>query len=302
VRIAVIGGGAAAVSLIDSVLRTFDADGPRVVITVYEPSTLATGRAYRQDLDCALVNRQMGFMSVRREERDHFLRWLHRNERYSGTPYANAPAESFVPRRIFGEYLTEHFSACTEQARRRGWQVRVRCEAVVDVATAGQEVRVRSATEVDTHDTAALCLGTGEPSDPYRLTGAPGFHADPYPLTEVLPQVPESGRVLVRGTGLSGVDVALGLHHLGHRGPITMASRRGVLPGVRVPQRGRELVELTSARIDRQVGARRALRTGRPLASPASGARRGRSRRRPRDGLGCAPAFPPTITCATSSG
>ena len=259
-RIAVIGGGAAAVSLVDSVLRTFDDTGPSVGITVYEPSTLATGRAYRDDLDCALVNRQMGFMSVRRDERDHFVGWLRQNERYRDTPYANASPESFIPRRVFGEYLKDHFSTCADQARLRGWQVRVRGEAVVDLATTGQEVLVRSASGVETFDTAALCVGTGEPADPYRLNGAPGFHADPYPLADFLPQVPSDSHVLVLGTGLSGVDVALGLLHLGHRGPITMASRRGVLPGVRVPQRSRELVELSCANIDRHVSAHGRLR------------------------------------------
>ncbi|MER6046260.1 FAD/NAD(P)-binding protein [Streptomyces sp. NPDC001793] len=260
-RLAVIGGGAAAVSLLDSMLRLFEGEERRCDITVYEGSAnLATGRAYRPDLDCALVNREAGYMSVRCADRGHFLRWLHREPRYQGTSYASLPVDSYVPRRIYGEYLTAHLKTCRADAERRGWTVRVVPEFAVEAKATADDVMVRSARGVSHFDRVVLCLGTGEPADPYLLTGAPGFHPDPYPLRSVLPAIAADAHVLVLGTGLSGVDVALALLRSGHHGPITMTSRHGLLPGVRATQRTYELSHLTPDTVRRRVARDGALR------------------------------------------
>ncbi|MFG2135329.1 FAD/NAD(P)-binding protein [Streptomyces sp. NPDC048650] len=253
-RVAVIGGGAAAVSLLDSMLRRFEGEEMCCDITVYEGSAnLATGRAYRPDLDCALVNREAGYMSVRCAERDHFLRWLHREPRYRNTPYASQPVDSYVPRRVYGEYLTAHLESSRADAERRGWTVGVVPEFAVEAKATATDVMIRSARGVSHFDRVVLCLGTGEPTDPYLLTGAPGFHPDPYPLRSVLPEIASDAHVLVLGTGLSGVDVALGLLRSGHRGLITMTSRHGLLPGVRATQRPFQLRHMTPEAVRRRV-------------------------------------------------
>ncbi|MYT32015.1 MULTISPECIES: FAD/NAD(P)-binding protein [unclassified Streptomyces] len=260
-RVAVIGGGAAAVSLLDSMLRRFEGEERRCAITVYEGSAnLATGRAYRPDLDCALVNREAGYMSVRCADRGHFLRWLHHEPRYRDTPYASLPVDSYVPRRVYGEYLTAHLESCRADAERRGWTVGVVPEFAVEAKATADDVMVRSARGVGHFDRVVLCLGTGEPADPYLLTGAPGFHPDPYPLHSVLPAIAADAHVLVLGSGLSGVDVALGLLRSGHRGLITMTSRHGLLPGVRATQRPYELTHLTPEAVRRRVARDGALR------------------------------------------
>ncbi|MFE1771638.1 FAD/NAD(P)-binding protein [Streptomyces sp. NPDC059008] len=254
-RVAVIGGGAAAVSLLDSMLRRFEGEETRCDLTVYEGSAnLATGRAYRPDLDCALVNREAGYMSVRCAERDHFLRWLHREPRYRDTPYASQPVDSYVPRRVYGEYLTSHLEASRAEAERRGWTVGVVPEFAVEAKATAADVMIRSAGGVSHFDRVVLCLGTGEPADPYRLTGTPGFHPDPYPLRSVLPRIAADAHVLVLGTGLSGVDVALGLLRSGHRGPITMTSRHGLLPGVRATQTPFQLRHTTPEAVRHRAG------------------------------------------------
>ncbi|MCK7626497.1 FAD/NAD(P)-binding protein [Streptomyces sp. RS10V-4] len=260
-RLAVIGGGAAAVSLLDSALRRFEGEERRCDITVYEGSAnLATGRAYRPDLDCALVNREAGYMSVRSADRGHFLRWLHRAPRYRDTSYASLPVDSYVPRRVYGEYLTAHLESCRAEAERRGWTVRVVPEFAVEAKATAGDVMVRSARGVGHFDRVVLCLGTGAPADPYRLAGAPGFHPDPYPLRAVLPEIAADAHVLVLGSGLSGVDVALGLLRSGHRGPITMTSRHGLLPGVRATQPPYSLRHLTPEAVRQRVARDGALR------------------------------------------
>jgi len=225
-HLAVIGGGAAAVSLLDSLLRHTDPDDPPRTVTIYEPDSLARGRAYRPDLDSALINRQAGYMSIRAEERRHFLDWL----AAGGVHY---DVESYVPRHLFGDYLDAQLRRCRDEAAARGWQMRVRAEAALDAERDADGWRVRGERSTERADAMVLCLGTGVPGDPFRLSGTPGFIGDPYPLRETIPGIADRAHVLVLGTGLSAVDCVLALCHRGHQGRITLASRRGVLPGVR---------------------------------------------------------------------
>jgi uncharacterized NAD(P)/FAD-binding protein YdhS len=245
-RLAVIGGGAAAVSLLDSLLLRHGELPAGLELVVYEPGEPARGRAYRDDLECALVNRQAGYMSIRCDERRHFLDWLAQHPRQPG----EIAVESFVPRGLFGRYLSDQLTACRAVAGRLGWPVEIRREAASAVARSADGLVVRAESGSETYDHVTLCVGTGEPADPYRLAGAPAFLPDPYPLSQVLPQVSRSAHVLVLGSGLSAVDAVLGLLHLGHQGPITMGSRRGVLPGVRTPQRTHELTHVTTPNIE----------------------------------------------------
>lgn len=82
-------------------------------------------------------------------------------------------------------------------------------------------------------DYAVLCVGGDSPKDVYGLTGTPGFIAEPYPLSGTLAELGENDHVAVIGSGLTAVDIVLSLAARGHRGPISLMSRRGVLPGVR---------------------------------------------------------------------
>jgi uncharacterized NAD(P)/FAD-binding protein YdhS len=78
-----------------------------------------------------------------------------------------------------------------------------------------------------------LGVGMGEPGDGYGLRASPGFVADPYPLARSLDGVPTPASVGVLGSGLTAIDVVLGLLSVGHRGPVRLLSRTGVLPAVR---------------------------------------------------------------------
>jgi uncharacterized NAD(P)/FAD-binding protein YdhS len=254
-RIAVIGGGAAAVGLLDSLLARSDRfRQPHIVI--YEPSHLAHGLAFAPDLDTALINLPNGRMSIRSHEPAHFLNWLESASRTAIAGDDGPPAESYAPRWLFGEYLAEQLRLGLGRARDLGWRVEIVPEPVIST-TDGTEgtIIVRSATTVRKFTHAILGIGPGSTADPYRLSGAPNYFADPYPLYSVLPDVAPSAHVLIIGTGLTAVDVTLGLLQLGHQGPITMASRNGILPCPRSPAMPLDLEYLTLETV-RFLGAR----------------------------------------------
>ncbi|MFG3285587.1 FAD/NAD(P)-binding protein [Streptomyces sp. NPDC048111] len=244
-RIALVGGGAAAVSLMDGLLRHVPAAEPLEVVVYEAGARPGPGRAYRTDEDCALINARTAVMSVRTHEPGHFLRWLGTTPAGLGTRHAQSGADSFLPRWVFGEYLAD----CLERAC-HGGRVRVERKRVHRLVTGEDGIAVGTSDgALAAYDRVVLCVGGGEPARTYDLEGAPRYRRDPYPLTDMAEYIRPGDRVLIAGTGLSAVDTALALRERGHDGPITMASRRGLLPAVRVSNGKSDLVALTPRRI-----------------------------------------------------
>ncbi|GAB3951192.1 FAD/NAD(P)-binding protein [Kribbella albertanoniae] len=217
-----IGGGQAAVGLLGRMLARADEfrRAPRVV--VYEPDNLGHGVAFGADLESALINLPAGRMSMDPGDPDQFARWL------------DAAGDAYVPRQVFGEYLVDEFWRAVGQARALGWTVDVVPETVAALGKgSANELLVRTPAGVRSFGQVVLGVGSGTTADPYRLSGASGYVVDPYPLAATLPGIAPRSHVLVIGTGLTAIDVVLGLLHLGHDGRITLASRTGILPGPR---------------------------------------------------------------------
>ncbi|MFJ4466816.1 FAD/NAD(P)-binding protein [Streptomyces sp. NPDC089424] len=248
VDIAVIGAGASAVCLLDTLARN-EAVPPGGLL-VFEPSPhLWRGRPYRPDADAVLVNLPPLAMSARHGDDAHFLRWLnsgrHPLDRYQdellGVP--------MPPRAVFGDYLVETAQSALSVLRGRGWRVDTVRERVAG-ATPGDRLVLRDASGAE-HivDRAVLCVGTGTPRDLYGLSGAPGFVDDPYILADTLRDLDPDGDVAVIGSGLTAVDVVAALAERGHRGHIGLLSRHGVLPAVQQRQLRFEPVQVTQDRL-----------------------------------------------------
>ncbi|MGY0500536.1 FAD/NAD(P)-binding protein [Nocardia sp. FBN12] len=232
-RIGIIGAGVAAVGLLDALARAEAAPG---TITVFEATAAVwRGRAYQHDVPAVRVNAPPGLMSVRANDLRHFERWLTRQPEAMRflDPGLGQP---IVPRAMYGEYLEHAARTSIARLRRDGWQVSVVNDRVTGIA----EGKLRTEGGV-THpvDRVVLCVGSGRPRDQYGLTGAPGYIDEPYPLAHSLAEVDPEARVAVIGSGLTAVDITAALTANGHRGPITLLSRSGILPFVQ--QRPRPL-------------------------------------------------------------
>ncbi|MGV9453733.1 FAD/NAD(P)-binding protein [Streptomyces sp. NPDC003635] len=247
--IAIVGGGSAAVGLLDALAAGEGAEeGGAGTITVFEPSPhLWRGRPYGPDLDSVLVNTPPALMSIRRGDFGHYAAWL--GERGAGhvDEFLGQP---LVPRALFGEYLAHTAEKAVAALGERGRVVRVVSAGVTGAARRGARLVLR------THDTGefeathlALCVGGGTPPDLYGLAGNPGFTADPYPLSDTLGRIPVDGDVAVIGAGLTAVDVVVALAARGHRGRITLLSRSGVLPHVWQRPDGRRPRHVTVERV-----------------------------------------------------
>ncbi|MEV5986800.1 FAD/NAD(P)-binding protein [Streptomyces sp. NPDC052051] len=260
ISIGVIGGGAAAVCLIDALARSEIEPGS---LTVFEPSrSLWRGRAYQADDATVRVNATPDDMTVRAGDPGHFARWLADHDRATGTVQGldHVSGARFAPRPLYGAYLAESANTAVAGLRRDGWRVDIVPEAVTEAVREPHRVRLGTGHgPARAHDYAVLCVGGDAPRDVYGLSGAPGFVGDPYPLARSLRRVGADDHVAVIGSGLTAVDIVLSLAARGHRGPISLLSRRGVLPGVRQRPVHFHLRHLTPERVRHEASVRREL-------------------------------------------
>lgn len=230
-QIAVVGGGVSAVCLLDALAESGGEPGG---ITVFETSCqLWRGRAFQLDLETVRVNIPPEGMSLRFGDTTVFREWL--ADRGGGQDYLDPFCGiRFVPRGLFGDYLAESAMAILAKLRQQGWRIHVVRESVLSASRLddGLVLETEFGNEFQA-DHTVLCVGRGKPTDIYGLGDAPGFVPEPYPLSRTLASIPTGAEVAVIGSGLTGIDVVLGLAQRSHRGRIRLLSRSGVLPMVR---------------------------------------------------------------------
>lgn len=257
-KIGVVGGGSSAVALLDAMAQLPDVQPGELI--VFEPSAqLWRGRPYQADIDNVRVNAVPSDMSIRARDCAHLQDWISSRSLITGPYPAYCDPLSggqFIPRAVFGDYLEQSARSAMRSLMDRGWVVRVVRERVRSAESSAGGLHLwteRDARFLVHH--VVLCFGAGRPADPYSLAGTAGFVADPYPTVRALADLEPDADVAVLGAGLTAVDVVLALEALGHRGRISLLSRRGVLPGVRQRPVHYRLRHFTPARF-RAIAAR----------------------------------------------
>ncbi|MGH3879354.1 MAG: FAD/NAD(P)-binding protein [Actinophytocola sp.] len=250
-RIGVVGSGASAVCLLTALAR--QPGMPPGELTVFEAGeTFWRGRPYQPDLDAVRVNAPPRDMSVRADDVDHLEQWLTARALVTGSAegarFDPRAGTRFLPRALYGDYLEQSARTALRDLLAAGWRVELVRGRVDAVRLDGGDLVLCADGRRTPVDRVVLCFGAGSPPDVYDLAGTAGFVADPYPTASRLADVDPDAAVGVLGSGLTAVDVVLALTAHGHRGPVTLLSRRGVLPAVRQQVRHLPLRHFTPAR------------------------------------------------------
>lgn len=161
--IAIIGGGAAAVGLLDALAGTegIAAPGGIGTVTVFEPSPhLWRGRPYGPDLDAVLVNTPPALMSIRGGDFGHYAAWLGERGTEHIDPLLGQP---LLPRARYGEYLVHAAEKAVAALGEQGWLVRVVAARVTDVVVRSGTRLVLRTDDGQEHEATriALCVGGG---------------------------------------------------------------------------------------------------------------------------------------------
>jgi hydroxyacylglutathione hydrolase len=221
-RVLIIGGGASGTLLGAALVRASNT----VHVTIVEPhARLGAGMAYATECPLHLLNVPAARMSAFRDEPGHFVDWLEKHDpgRYD--------ARAFVPRSVYGTYLHTVAQHAQESAGERWAHARTfAVDAHVDADGASVIGADGQALE---GDTIVLASGNAAPAEWPGLSiearDSARYFGSAWEPNALRVGDPDAS-VLLLGTGLTAVDAVLGLHAGGHRGVITMISRRGLLP------------------------------------------------------------------------
>jgi len=219
-RISIIGGG---VSGACAALHALQSQALSVTLFERERRLFGRGPAYSTECAHHLLNVRAHNMSIWQDDHNDFVAWLERKQYGYG-------ANDFVPRKIFGEYVSEALATAEIRYRDR---FHVRHEEVIDleVGTAGVRTVLRSG-KAEMSDLAVLALGNPRPN-PLLVTYLDQKARDRIvqdPWSPSSRNLMECRRILLVGSGLTAVDVVVDLVRLGYTGTITMVSRHGLLP------------------------------------------------------------------------
>ena len=231
-HVAIIGCGFSGALQAINLLRH---EGPRATL-IERSGDAGRGLAFGAAHPTHLLNVRAANMSAFPDDPGHFARWL--GER--GVDDAGA---AFVPRLTYGLYLSQQLEAARRRSNGRLEIVEGRVEDVVhDPAANRVALTLADGRRIDA-DAAVLAVGNLPPHHPRGLEDPAladhGYFADPWDeraYRDLRPDEP----ILIIGTGLTMVDVALRLDLECFAGRILAVSRRGLSPHVHAPARPAE--------------------------------------------------------------
>ncbi|WP_454846162.1 FAD/NAD(P)-binding protein [Pseudomonas farris] len=234
--ILIIGGGLSGAMLAVQLLRL---PGKRQVLVIEPRAELGRGEAYSAVELGHTLNGNAARMSVDPDNADDLTQWLTEYIAAGGWPESDQQqvpiSELFPPRGLFGVYVQQRLAEAQAVGALNGSSVEhVRAE-VVDLQTRDNAVLL-TLSDGQRLQGAYAVLATGMfPAARTRQTESSGLNAaalDPWDVAAMRQLDPQS-TVLIIGSGLTMVDAVVSLEQAGHRGPIEVFSRHGLLPHVR---------------------------------------------------------------------
>ncbi|WP_395603242.1 FAD/NAD(P)-binding protein [Pseudomonas sp. B21128] len=234
--ILIIGGGLSGTMLAVQLLRR---PGQRRILVIEPRTELGRGEAYSAVELGHTLNGNAARMSVDPDDPDDLTQWLAEHIATGGWPESaeqQVPvSELFPPRGLFGVYVQQRLAEAREDGAQRGSTVEhIRAEAV-DLQIDTDSVQLTLDNGQQLHGAYAV-LATGMfPAARTPQTQSSGLNAaalDPWNVA-AMRQLDAQSSVLIIGSGLTMVDAVVSLEQAGHRGPIEVFSRHGLLPHVR---------------------------------------------------------------------
>jgi len=234
--ILIIGGGLSGAMLAAQLLKQ---PGARRLLVVEPRAELGRGEAYSATELGHTLNGNAARMSVDPDDSDDLTQWLTAHIAAGGWPEsAEQPvpiAELFPPRGLFGVYARQRLAEAQLMGARHGSQlVHLQDEAVdVQVTEYGVRVKLAKGPECIARQ-VVLATGMFAAARTPQMDRAPevALTFDPWDVA-ALKQLDPQARVLIVGSGLTMVDAVASLDQAGHKGPIEVFSRHGLLPQVR---------------------------------------------------------------------
>ncbi len=194
-----------------------------IIVLLDRTGRFARGPAYAASDAPHLLNVRSVNMSALPDDPGHFERWLEgQAARWPGEVQVTQ-AGTFASRRLYGRYLR---ALLYDEMTQSGGRVRLCSDDVRGLVPAGNGWRLACASGREISAAAVVIASGNLPSS--RPCDGVVFH-DPWAPGATAGLRPGEP-VLIVGTGLTMVDLALAMHARGFDGPIIALSRRGLVP------------------------------------------------------------------------
>lgn len=226
--VAVIGGG-----FTGSLLAIRLAEAGADVILIDPAGDPGAGLAYGRARAPHFLNAPAERMEI--GLKPAFTDWLEawKAQTRTGVGEAGRMAHAYAPRILFGLYMQERLGEALARGPIR--HVRGFVESIQVSENKVISLILRDGRRLAA-DQVVLAIGNAPPRIPVfgarpgsQMQDWAGFIPDPW-ATGALEGISPDASVLLIGTGLTAVDVALDLHARGHKGPLHLWSRHGRLP------------------------------------------------------------------------
>lgn len=226
ITVAIVGGGFSGTMLAVHLLRQSD-NAIKIKLIERSPA-LGRGIAYGTLVWEHLLNVPAAKMSAFADKPNHFLEWAQ-----SQSGLGSVEPGEFLPRRVYGTYIESILDSAQQLSSSE--LERIEDEAIsIKTDQESATVTLKSGRAI-VANFVVLALGNFPPSDPVVKENI--FYTSPKYVsyawsTEALKPLPINAPVLLIGSGLTMVDLAVALLKRGHKGKIELVSRRGLLPQV----------------------------------------------------------------------
>lgn len=232
--IAVVGGGFCGTTTIVQLLTSQLAQQGPLRVLWYEPSTLiGPGVAYGVREPTCLLNVPVSKMGALASNPEHFWQWYQQNREEGALP------GQFVARQHYGHYLQWLLQSACQAAPAHCSLELVPTEVTSMAARSASQLVVQGRDNAQ-HVVDGVVLAVGPPRSylPQQVKWRGSkcrYIADPWSAWAMHAISPDEP-VLLLGSGLTAVDIALALLQQARSAPVWLLSRHGCLPTVHGPQ------------------------------------------------------------------
>jgi uncharacterized NAD(P)/FAD-binding protein YdhS len=228
-NVVIIGGGLS--GILSAIYMSNLNNGPKVILLEKDPEKLGRGIAYQQEFTSQPLNVIADSMSIFEDKPEHFVNWIKLNSfRYSHL-VKEINGKSFIPRKIFGDYLVESLKEAHDL---HGNKFQILIDEAVSISKSERlfDVGLSSGLKLKAEN-VILALGNFPPADipcvTKEIKKSSAYFSNSW-TDKIYKGLTGNEDILLIGSGLTAVDVVLGLHIRRFNGNIVMISRKGKLP------------------------------------------------------------------------
>lgn len=227
-KIGIIGGGFAGTMTAIQVI--YKSKKPYEIILINEEETLNKGIAYNPYSEKHLLNVTAGKMSAFPDSPDHFINWLMSMPSFKEKD-RTLVTNSFLPRKIYGEYLNSIWEECLKTGTSKQFKVSVKNSSVIDLSIKNDHINLSLLNDEELKvDYCIITTGNQIPRNPHiknqNFYYSKNYFQNPWKI-ESVKNTKDDLPILIIGNGLTMVDTVIGLLEHGFKGEIFSISPNG---------------------------------------------------------------------------